>query len=222
MIMVCLIFGASGLIRVWQDLRFETVKNEEVKPLFPLKNLERTLGSWRALEDKEAVLDPQIARVAGSVDSLVRIYVDELTGVAVTVLILYGRAEAITRHTPQVCYPSVGYNLVDGGEVIQVPLGTGVGTMSGAFGGLVFAKKGGLGDREEVYYSFWNDGVWTPNVEGNWRILRYSPGVFKIQVQRKVNDTEYRLLDNPSGRFLGALMPKFEDLLKKSQAPRKP
>ena len=215
MIVVCLIFGASGLVRVWQDWRFDTVKNQEIKPLFPLKDLGRTLGTWRALEDKEAVLDPQIARVAGSVDSLVRIYVDDLTGVAVTVLILYGRAETITSHTPQVCYPAAGYSLVDGGEIIPVPLGTGVGTIPAGFAGLVFAKKAGLGDREEVYYSFRHEGVWTPMVEGNWRILRFSPGVFKIQVQRKVNDTEYRHLDNPSSRFLGALMPKFEDLLKK-------
>jgi Protein of unknown function (DUF3485) len=229
MTLVCLLFTTSGLVRVWQDWRFDTVKNQEVKLLFPLAKLPRDLGAgsikeWHALPDTEAVLDPQIARVAGSVDSLVRVYRDDLTGVAVTVLVLYGRAETITRHTPQVCYPSAGYGLVDGGEVISVPTNTGAGGVPAAFLGLVFAKKGGMGDREEVYYSFRHEDQWTPGVEGNWRALRYSPGAFKIQVQRKVTDTEYRHLDNPSSRFLSVLMPTLEGLVndslkKQPQAP---
>src|SRR5438477_77345 len=87
------------------------------------------------------------------------------------------------RRRSKVCYPSAGYGLVDGGEIISVPT---TGGMPAGFLGLVFAKKGGMGDREEVYYSFRHEGQWTPGVEGNWRALRYSPAAFKIQVQRKV------------------------------------
>jgi hypothetical protein len=228
MTLICVLFAASGLVRVWQDWRYDTAKNQEVKAPFPLKNLPRDLGlgslkEWHALPDTEAVLDPQIARVAGSVDSLVRVYRDDLTGVAITVLVLYGRAETITKHTPQVCYPSAGYGLVDGGEVIPVPVNPAGSGMPAAFLGLVFAKKGGMGDREEVYYSLRHEGQWIPTVEGNWQALRYSPGAFKIQVQRKVTDTEHRHFDNPSSRFLSVLVPTFEamvnEALKKEQTP---
>jgi Protein of unknown function (DUF3485) len=213
------LFAGSGLFRVWQDRRYDSVKKQEIAPLFPLKSLPKTIGSWRALDDKEATLDPQIARVAGSVDSLVRVYVDDYTGVAITALILYGSAETITAHTPQVCYPAAGYTKMEWGEMIPVRISPNSPDPA-VFAGFVFAKGAGLSEREEVYYSFRHSGAWNPWMEGNWRTLRYSPAVFKIQVERRVIDTEFRNLDNPSSRFLEALVPEVEKRVNNAPKPK--
>lgn len=211
MIAACLLLAASGLVRGWQDRRFETAKNRVISPLFPLKELptmiSSPLGTWQALEDGDIALDPQIIRIAGSTDSVVRNYVEQSTGVMVTVLVLYGRAEAIVAHTPEVCYPATGHDLVDDVIDLAVPLGT----TPAVFRSLVYGKKGGTTtNRDEVFYSLRHDGRWAPGVDGNWRVLRYSPAVFKVQLQRRVAEHEQRHLNNPTEQFLALFVPELE------------
>ena len=202
----CLFFGGSALNRAWQDYRFDSAKNEVVKPIFPLKDLPKTFGDWRA-KPGEAVLNPEVAKVAGSADSLVRDYVDESTGVVLTVLVLYGRAESVVGHTPEACYPAVGFEPAGDAFEVGVPVGTG----SARLRSLLYVKKGGaVVDREEVYYAFRHRGEWMPDVPGNWRDLRFSPPVFKVQIQRRFGENESRRLDNPAEKFLTALLTEID------------
>jgi hypothetical protein len=212
MVLACLLLAFSGLIRTWQDERFETAKHRVVTPLFALKDLPTTLtgpmGTWKTVGDADVVLDPQIIRIAGSADSLVRNYVEQSTGVMVTVLVLYGRAEAIVAHVPEVCYPATGHELAD--DVTEATIHT--GPRPAQFRSLIYSKNGGtVASRDEVLYSFrHDDGNWSPDVNGNWRVLRYSPAMFKVQIQRKVAEREQRRLNNPTEAFLGLLIPELE------------
>ncbi len=207
-ILVCVLLTSSGLVRTWQDHRFDAAKHRVVTPLFPLKELPTKLGKWKLKDGAQTKLDPQVAQIAGAVDSLIRSYVDESTGVVVTVLVLYGRAEEAVPHIPEACYPSTGYTLVD--DVFEVGLDT--GSVPSSFRSLVYQKEGGaVTGRQEVYYAFRHEGRWTPEVAGNWRTLRYSPAVFKVQTQRAISDHERRNVDNPSEQFLTVFIKALEE-----------
>ena len=217
MTLVCLLFAGSAFVRHWQDWRDVEAKNRVIESPFSLKNLPKTIGTWHMMDGKEATLDPEIARVAGSIDSTLRVYVDDETGVAITVLLLFGRAEAITGHTPDVCYPAAGYEYGDG-DVIDVPIR--MNPNPAIFRASIFAKRAGATvDREEVFYSFRNEGRWSPSIAGNWRALRYNPGIFKLQIQRRVAESEHRHLNNPSQIFLDNFLPELERMINTTAKP---
>lgn len=214
--LACALLCVSGLIRTWQSQSVENAKDRVIRPLFPLVELPKQIGAWRAVEGTESALEPQISRIAGSVDSLVRAYVEQNTGVVVTVLILYGRAEQVVLHTPEVCYPAAGYAQTD--DVFDVALPS--QPIPSAFRSLIFRREGGTNPiREEVYYAFRHDGQWSPSLQGNWRKLRFSPAVFKVQIRRPLADKERRVPKNLSEQFL---IPLVQELEKRITAVRPP
>ena len=83
-------------------------------PRSPWPSCPGPLGTWQASEDSDVQLDPEVARIAGSSDHIVRTYLDEKTGEQASALVLYGLAAAVFGHTPDVCYPAAGYQLVKG------------------------------------------------------------------------------------------------------------
>src|SRR5262245_48970477 len=74
-----ILLGVSGGVRFWRDRQFDTVAKEGSISPFPLKELPRVLGSWHMVEGSEVPLDPEVARIAGSSDHLLRVYMDERT-----------------------------------------------------------------------------------------------------------------------------------------------
>src|SRR5262249_10315762 len=154
------------------------VQAKSVAPMFPLNQLPQGFGSWLAKEGGEEALDPQIARIAGSHDSLVRVYVNSQTGVAINLLVIYGSGERVSAHTPERCYPSVGYVQHDDPAVKTVKYGR----STAAFRSLLYVRKGDAVAREEVYYAFRQRGQWSPDVEGNWKALSADPSMFKVQI----------------------------------------
>src|SRR5262245_44349406 len=103
MTLACAFLGASGGVRSWQDRRFASVQSQVEQAPFPLKDLPRTLGEWRVLDGGETSLDPEVARVAGCSDHVVRAYSNPSTGVSLSVLILFGPALTVFGHRPEVC-----------------------------------------------------------------------------------------------------------------------
>ena len=78
-----------------------------------MKDLPQTLGDWRRQEGSEIKLDPEIARIAGSTDHVIRTYSNATTGQSLSVLILFGPAQIVYGHRPEICYPSAGYGPVE-------------------------------------------------------------------------------------------------------------
>jgi len=181
----CVVLGMSGGIRYLRDWQFQTLNKESEKPPFPLKEFPKTLGDWHEVEGTEITLDPQIARIAGSSDHLIRTYVNRRNGEQVSVMILYGLAYLVWPHTPDACYPAAGFKSVPpSGDVdIDVP----ETTIKARFREQNFAKyQTGAGIYQQVYYSLRNAGEWGLNLENRWKSFRYNPGMFKVQVQRQV------------------------------------
>ena len=180
--LICMLLVISGAIRHWRDWQFQSLSRESEMSPFPLNEFPKELGSWRADEGSEATLEPDIARIAGASDYLIRTYVDEKSGESAVVMIIYGLAYRVWPHVPDVCYPANGFKSVSPPEDmdIQVP-GT---TNKARFRMQNFVKyKAGQRDYREVYHSLRNAGEWGLDMGRNWKIFRYHPGMFKVQVQ---------------------------------------
>jgi hypothetical protein len=202
------LLGASGGVRAWQDYRFATVQDRVEAPPFPLNDLPKTLGEWRVVEGGEARLAPEVARVAGCSDHVIRTYNNATTGVSLVVLVLYGPAQNVFGHRPEVCYPSAGYQVVE--EAIRRTIARGAGPPA-EFRSAVFARqRDQQRGREEVYYSFRHGERWAPDMAQFWKDFRHHPSMFKVQVQRPVAASERRALENPTEQFLARLLPEID------------
>src|SRR6478752_2231905 len=74
MVITCVLLGISGGIRTWRERQFQTIEREGSACPFPLKELPYVMGNWKAIEGSETQLDPEIARIAGSSDHVIRSY----------------------------------------------------------------------------------------------------------------------------------------------------
>src|SRR6185437_5622631 len=146
-----------------------------------------TMDRWRADENAPSRLDPALARAAGASEYLVRDYVDEKSGERASALILYGLGKWVSNHTPELCYPAAGYELVKGpvDHAIEVPgLAEPV-----RYRWAIYSKRvGGVNHYEESYCTFQHRGEWRPDMSARWErnIFRYNPGLLKVQISRPV------------------------------------
>jgi Protein of unknown function (DUF3485) len=183
-LLFCVVLGVSGGIRYLRDWQFRSLNKESEKPPFPLKKLPEALGDWH-VEGAEIKLDPQVARITGSSDHLIRTYVNTRNGEQVSVMILYGLAYLVWPHTPDACYPAAGFKSVPPSRDVEIDVPE--TTIKARFREQNFAKyQTGAGIYQQVYYSLRNAGEWGLNLENRWKSFRYNPGMFKVQVQRQV------------------------------------
>lgn len=201
---VAVVLAASGGTRLWQEHRLQqTLERGRVSP-FPLADLPMTIDAWKG---RNATMDPLIVRGSGSTDIVTRRYVNQKTGVSLDVVILFGPTSDMFIHTPELCYPAAGYDVLSG--AVERPIAVdGMGTIP--FRSLAFTKgEGGLADTQEVYYSLWYDGRWTTQSTSPKASQRI-PGMYKVQIARRISDRERRDLDNPCEPFLGVLVGEIE------------
>jgi hypothetical protein len=218
MTLACALLGASGGVRAWQDRRFATVEDHVAVAPFPLKDLPDTLGDWRAQEGSETSLDPEVAKIAGCSDHLIRAYVHGSTGQTLSVLVLFGPAHAVYGHRPEVCYPSAGYQQIAPTLTRAIPNGT---RPPAEFFSQVYAKPNDpRRTSQEVYFAFRHGSRWSPDPGRFWKDFRHHPSMFKVQIQRLITDFERRELNNPTEPFLELLLADIESRI--AQAPSEP
>jgi hypothetical protein len=180
----CVLLSVSGGIRFWREQQFRTLARDSATCPFPLNELPRSSGTWSAQEGKDSQLDPQISQLAGSSDHFIREYKDTKTGETATVLVLYGSADSVFGHNPDICYPSVGF------QHVIPPLDRGLTTSTSekpvTFRASYFTKLvAGVPQYVEVFCTFLHNGQWLPDVASRWKMFRSHPGMFKIQIQRQ-------------------------------------
>jgi hypothetical protein len=186
MAVTCLLLAISGGVRFWRDWQFSALATQKAVSPFPLSQIPWAVGTWQAREGSEAKLDPLIARIAGASDHITRDYDDQKTGERAAVLILYGLGTNVAFHTPDVCYPATGHRLVKGpiDRTITVP---GV-EVPVRYRWAIYAKQvGGISHYVESYYTFHHKGDWLPEAAVRWKMFRYDPAVYKIQISRDVS-----------------------------------
>jgi hypothetical protein len=182
-----LLLAVSGGIRLWRERQFAALAARSEACPFPIAQLPRAMGTWRAAEGSEIHLDPEVALFAGASDHIVRDYIDEKTGERACALVLYGLGHQVSPHTPDICYPAAGYRLVKG------PIDHSI-TVDGVNGPVryrwaIYTKRVGRISRyEETYCTFLHRGDWLPETAtSRWKMFRYDPGLFKVQIARTVS-----------------------------------
>lgn len=213
--LVFVLLGVSGGVRYWRDRQFQTLSEESKTSPFPLKELPATLGTWHQVEGSEATLDPEIARIAGSSDHLIRNYIDGKSGETATVMVLYGLAQIVFAHTPDVCFPAAGFRPVTPGRDVNIPIAG--STRPARFRAGIYSKDlAGTGIYEESFHSFRNNGNWWSEVGQHWKSFRYHPGMFKVQVQRRISGIQTK--DSPLEGLAGKIVEEIERRLAEGQA----
>lgn len=230
----CLLLGAAAGARAWQHTRFDREEGTGLKPLpFPLASVPTTIGHYHAQEGVDMKLDPAVMRYAGGKDDLVRTYVDEDTGTSLMVMVLYGRADRVVEHVPDLCYSGAGYAPSEIGpghrdHTIEFQ-GVDGQPESASFRIGVYEKsmpQGGI-QREEAYHAFRFRDRWSPEspITGH---NRRPFGIFKIQVQRRLGPYEYQnanrrsAIVNPCEAFLQDFLAAFERQLSEVQEQDQP
>jgi Protein of unknown function (DUF3485) len=186
MTVTCLLLGLSGGIRYWRESKFSALAVESAASPFPLAELPKTMGRWQATDGPEAQLDPEVMRYAGASEHIARTYVDQKTGEQASVLALYGLGTIVYTHIPDICYPTAGYQLLRGpiDGSIAVPGVEGPVRYRWA----VYTKRvGSLYRYEEVYHTFLHHKDWVPDASDRWKMFRYYPGLYKIQIARAIS-----------------------------------
>jgi Protein of unknown function (DUF3485) len=208
----CLMLGISGGIRHWRGMQFYRHTEETRQCPFPLAELPKVLGRWHCDENSEAQLEPEIARIAGSSDHIIRNYTDNVTGESVSVLILYGLGQNVSFHSPEACYPAAGYTQAENGALadynLKIP---GMDKVARYRGGYFAKRRGGFTQFNEAAYSFRHSGEWVPDGRVLWKSFRYQPGMFKVQIGRVVSD--FNLEKSTSVALLGEFMREIENRL---------
>ena len=205
-----LLLVGSGVVRAVQSSQYAAERDYLVECPFPLSKIPRAIDGWHVLEGSETVLDPLTTRITGSTDHVIRTYVDDMTGVMLSVLVLFGPAEPVLPHTPEICYPSSGF-VASGGPIerdIEIN-----DRETATFRSSIFVKSGGRSTiRQMVYHSFLLDGPWSPSVATR-KFARKNPGIFKVQIQRRVNEGEKQDADEPIEDFVKKLLPTLEKMI---------
>lgn len=200
--LACLVLLGSAGLRLWQTRRIEGALAEGRRgPRIDLAALPMVMGAWKG---RATELDPQIARATGADQVVTRRYVNQDTGVSLELIMLYGPAVEMYIHSPEVCYPAAGYTLQGGPESRSLK----AGEETVPFRALVYHKgEGAQTDLQEVYFSWWYHGKWTPDV-GNQKHFERIPSMYKVQLARRVIEQERRDVGNPCEAFLLELLPE--------------
>ena len=208
------LLGASGLVRAWQDDRLEAAARAAETAPFPMSELPRDLGRWKA-QGPDQQLDPETLEIAGASSYVARTYTDEHTGVVLSLIVVFGPAERVIGHVPEICFPAVGYSQATLPAEITITPESG----PARFRSLVFTKgRGATAEWQEVYYSFRHAGQWSPTAAATRKRLRIEPATYKIQVQRHISEDEGRGLNNPIESLLEELVPELERRIAASAA----
>ena len=177
--LACAVLVASGGARWWRARRIDAVLEQGKQSPFPLKDLPLTLGDWRG---EPAAPDPEIVRTTGATDFTFRRFVNQSTGVALEVYVLYGPAVDLFLHAPENCYPAAGFALKQAAAERTVE----AGPLRAPFRTLVYGRgEGAQTDLQEVYYSWRFQGRWSPDY-GKFKQLERIPGMFKVQLARRI------------------------------------
>jgi hypothetical protein len=225
-VIACVLLGASGVGRAIQERRHQDEKAyKEVCPIDLTKLPDQFGKEWHVMKGGDRKLDDVTMRITGGTDYAIRTYANNLTGVFLTVLILYGPAEPVLPHTPQVCYPSSGFELGDAPSMRKISYSLGQDDQGRPIEGEAEFLSASYGKpngrqmfREGVYHSFRLDGQWSPSIGSGRKFPRRNPGIFKVQIQRMIADGESLTDGDPIEQFLKSFLTEIEAEIKTATA----
>jgi hypothetical protein len=167
------------------------------------------IGDWKATSEK---MDPREQKQAGIVGYAYRRWQNSKTGAGVTMLLVSGPAGPISVHSPEVCYPGVGYNPTT--ESIPTP----IGDAGDQLFSLKLTKDSALSRSSLVVYYGWNGkGEWAASTHPRFDFA-WVPVLYKMYLIQEVRGDS----DPNAGAavdFAKLLLPRIrEQLFQKSES----
>jgi hypothetical protein len=164
-----------------------------------------TLGEWqgRAREFDASGLGP----IAGC---LTRHYVNQRTGVGVTMSLVCGRPGPVAIHTPDVCYAASGYE-AENSTTFAPSLGP---TLPAAeFKTAQFVRtKAAEQTNLRVIWSWNAGGAWTVSDSPRFAFAR-QPVLYKLHLVRELASPNEPLADDPCIEFMQFLLPELQKMV---------
>ncbi|HVS36738.1 MAG TPA: exosortase-associated EpsI family protein [Gemmataceae bacterium] len=161
------------------------------------------IGDW---EGQPIELDARQLTVAEVTGHIARRYVHRRTGEETTVVVLCGRPGPISVHSPEVCYPGAGFNLV--GDATTFSTG-GDGRPAADFFHGRFVKPGAVPEALDVAWAWKANGPWTAS--DNPRVAFAQASVlYKIYIIHRLAHPDDKLPEDSSRDFLPVFLPELD------------
>lgn len=174
-----------------------------------LDRVPMTIGDWKG---RPLEFDAQQYARAGIVGGIERIYEDRRNGATVTLLIVCGPPGPISVHTPDICFPSAGYEILRGPTETSVAYGD--GAQSAGFQRLDLVKPLAITpELLSVHYAWNAEGDWqAPDLDPRLTFAGF-PFLYKLYVVRVDATAEGETDDAPSLKFLRDAIPELRRAL---------
>lgn len=217
MIVGCVLVAASGLVRVRQEQLFADASLSVKESPFPLRDLPTSLGGhWEMIQEEE--LEAETQQIAGCSDYMYRFYANTHTGVMLKVLVAFGPATQVFPHSPDICFPSQGYQAT--GKTRQVPVAVNSSESEVSptvpFRAMTFSRpNAGREEYIESHFSYWHDGRWDPDAKDTKQKFQHRPAMFKVQVDRTISSSERDASQSASEEFVAALVTELNQRIDK-------
>jgi hypothetical protein len=194
-----------------------TPRGDNADAIARLQDIPLQFGEWRG---EAQPMNLEELAGAGIRGGITRTYTHSKTGERLTMMILYGKANQLSVHTPDVCYPAAGYEQVGGAGHIRVTPEP--PSQEGMFWVNTFRKPDRPTlDELTVHYAWGVDGGWKAP-QGDARLsFAWYPGIYKLYVVRAVDKPNGPTSGGPSEAFLEAALPGIEQALFPSSSEKR-
>jgi hypothetical protein len=205
---VALLGGGRLLENRWQG-EFESVPVR-------LDQISHDLDGWHGIDLKLEGQQASWAQLGDGVNPgyLDREYVDPKTGRRIAVLLVWGRPDPVSVHTPDECYPGAGFAPVSEKKKEEVDAES--PRPAAAFYTQDFSKGGPDGTRLRIFWAWNADGHWQApdhpheDLARHHQFYTYGGGVlFKLYVIREMTGDGDAADADTCRDFLRVLLPEF-------------
>ena len=171
------------------------------------------IGDWKGTAFE---LPAAERAMAGAVGCLARRYTNASHGVSVSVLLLGGLPGKISTHTPDVCYPSMGYTL-DAPSAFEFRQGP--DERPADFQTAVATRGGTSPSVLRILWSWHDSHGWSAPGEPRWKFATV-PALCKLYVVRETGGAVVDPKDDPCKDFLNVLLPELDKLVFSAPNPK--
>jgi hypothetical protein len=167
-----------------------------------LQQVPAEIGDWRS---EERTIDAHQLEIAGVVGYVSRLYVNRKTGERVQLLLICGRPQPISVHTPDVCYAGAGYAQEKDLQKLSVA--------GDAFKEGKFVKGPPQPDSLRIAWAWSTDGQWSAPDSPRQTFGRGINALFKLYVLRQLGPTDAASTADPIADFLEVMLPELKRCL---------
>lgn len=191
----------AGLVHgLWAD-RWGTAP-ELAAAAVRLSGIPMRFGDW---EGKDMPVDAESFAMAGPTSYLSRLYTHRRTKASALVILMCGRAGKMVVHTPEVCYPGAGFELLD--APYPWPVRAAGGEELGTFWTARFGKAGAGSANLRLIWGWSPGDSWQAPASPRWH-FRSAPFLYKFYVSLDAPETEKSAAEDTAAEFLRRFLPE--------------